>query len=239
MNQNLEAELERLTANSAFRREDLLRSALISARRKKFLNVVGGVLALSSAATITGILSKAFGPEGLNALAAFIALVSGAISLVATSYYGDDEIFSRLSGSAKYLALRDAVYRLAIAVDVPDQQRLHELAELQQDYSDLDAAYSKYFTLIIEPPTLATKSSYSRIPPLLRLGRLISRSTWESARMKRPSSFDREAVEADLEVLHRKLEQEIRLKPNKSLEATPGSFVAYLSVGGGALQFQR
>jgi hypothetical protein len=26
---------------------------------------------------------------------------------------------------------------------------------------------------------------------------------------------------------------------NQSLEATPGSFVAYLSVGGGALQFQR
>jgi hypothetical protein len=147
MNDELERELERLTANSAVRREDLLRSALVKSQRKKLLNIVAGVLALSSAATITGVLIKVLGTDGFSYLAALIALLSGTISLVVSSFYGEDEVLNRLSGSSKYLALRDAVFRLAIATDVSDKQKLKQLAELQGEYSDLDSAYSKYFSL--------------------------------------------------------------------------------------------
>jgi hypothetical protein len=192
MNKQIEHEFERLTANSAVRREDLLNSALVKSRRKKVLNIVAGVLALTSAATITGVLTKALGEDGFSYLAALIALLSGTISLVVSSYYGEDEILSRLSGSSKYLALRDSVYRLAITADVPDGRKIKQLADLQREYSDLDSAYSKYFKL--QGP-----GHYKQLPPghyrHLAPGRMDARA----------QASAEAAVQSDLEELHRKL----------------------------------
>ncbi|HSW21495.1 MAG TPA: hypothetical protein VLJ62_01900 [Burkholderiaceae bacterium] len=195
MNAQVERELERLTANSAVRREDLLHSALVKSRRKKVLNIVAGVLALSSAATITGVLTKVLGADGFSYLAALIALLSGTISLVVTSYYGEDEILSRLSGSSKYLSLRDAVYRVAITADVPDRQKLKHLADLQREYSDLDSAYSKYFTL--QGP-----AGHYQGPP----GHYSSQRPPPRHFDERAQASAQEAARTDVEELHRKME---------------------------------
>src|SRR3954453_12561978 len=108
MDAKLEQELERLTINAGMRREDLLESGLDRSRRRKQLTILAGVMALTSGATIAALLTKLFGSDGMQALAAVIALASGTISLVVTAYYADDEIVGRLAGASKYLALRDA-----------------------------------------------------------------------------------------------------------------------------------
>ena len=187
MDENLERELERLTANSAMRREDLLRSALAKSRAKKLLSILAGVLALVSAGAMTAVLSKLFGQEGLQYVAAVIALASGTISLVVTSYFGDDEILSRLAGSSKYLSLRDSVFRLAINQDIPDKQKFRVLAELQQQYSDLESAYSKYFSLLDRH-----RAQTSQRPPL--------RHHATEVRVQ-------EAADSDVEELHRRIER--------------------------------
>jgi hypothetical protein len=187
VDKKLERELERLTANSAMRREDLLRSALAKSRAKKLLSILAGVLALLSAGAMTAVFSKLFGQEGLQYLAALIALVSGIISLFVTSYFGDDEILSRLAGSSKYLSLRDSVFRLAINEDIPDKQKFRLLADLQEEYSDLDSAYSKYFSLFRRGSTL----SLQQLPLRHRVSEVRVR----------------EAAESDVEELHRRIER--------------------------------
>jgi len=146
MDSLLEAEFERLKANAAARRADLLDSGLRKSRQRKLLTIVAGVLALTSAATITAFLTKLFGVNGMQTFAALIALVSGTISLVTAAHYSEDDIVGRLAGASKYLALRDSVIRLAIDPDYPDKQRRKAFAVLQSEYTGLDAAYSKYFS---------------------------------------------------------------------------------------------
>ena|SRR2546430_11030633 len=126
MNERLEGELERLTQNAALRREDLLLSGLRKSRRRKALNIAAGVLALTSAGAITTVIANFFGSKGIQLLAALVAGLSGAISLVITAYFNDDEILSMLNGSSKYLALRESLYRLVINPRSSDDRRFDE-----------------------------------------------------------------------------------------------------------------
>lgn len=147
MNQYIEHELERLTVNCATRREMLLASGITKSRVRKQLNILGGVLALFSAATIASAVARLFGADGKEFIGAAVAFLSGVITLVANALYGDDEIVGAFGGSAKYLALRDAVFRLAISQDMAEKQKLRALTELQQKYHELDVMYSKFFVL--------------------------------------------------------------------------------------------
>lgn len=202
MDKMLATELERLTVNAGMRREDLLDSGLFRSRRRKTLTIVAGVLALTSAATIAAFMTRLLGTSGMQALSAAIALTSGTISLVVAAHYSDDEVLGRLAGASKYLALRDAVYRLAIDPDSQDKQKRKALGTLQAEYTSLDAAYSKYFT----PRTGGSSRrarSHSQRPPSFDPSR-------NSHGSRQPDFADikstaMEAVDADVRELRRNI----------------------------------
>lgn len=148
MNSHLKIELERLTRNAGRKREHLLLSGLRKSQVRKALNITAGVLALISAGAITTVLADLFGEKGIQFLAAIVAGISGIISLVISAYFNDDEIFNKLSGASKYLSLRESVYRMAINPNISDQECFDTLVELQEEYSELDEKYSRYFPLI-------------------------------------------------------------------------------------------
>lgn len=114
MDRKLVVEIERLTVNATRRREDLQASGLRKAKRRKLLTTVAGVLALLSAATIAAALTNLLGNAVFQLVAALIAGISGTISLLTAAYYTEDEIFTMLAGSTKYLMLRENVYRLVL-----------------------------------------------------------------------------------------------------------------------------
>jgi len=58
------------------------------------LNVLAGILSLTSAAAITAVINKYFTSDGVQIIAAIIAAVSGIISLLLTTYFDDGEIFN-------------------------------------------------------------------------------------------------------------------------------------------------
>jgi hypothetical protein len=147
MNRELTREIERLTRNAARKREDLLRRGLRDGARRKSLTVAAGVLALSSAGAITTVITNVFGSTFVQVVAAISAAVSGIVSLLITSYYGDDSVLTMLTGSAKYLALRENVYRLVLQPDISDSDRFQRLSELQQEYASLDEKYSRFFSI--------------------------------------------------------------------------------------------
>ena len=183
----IEEELKRLTANAAMRRADLLYYGLRKSRRRKALNISAGVLALISAGAITTVITDLFGEKILQILAALLGGLSGTISLIITAYFSDDEILSMLTGSSKYLALRESVYRLVIDSSISDKERFKILSQLQDDYSKLDETYSRYFSL---------KTVMSQITPL-----------WHLLRDWRYQNFAKQAVKDDISLLHRKMEE--------------------------------
>src|SRR6476660_4325863 len=133
MDRNIHRELERLTGNATGKRENLLLTGLKKSRRRKALTIVAGILALTSAGAITTVIAKIFGDTGTQLLAALTDVVSGIVSLFVTSYYSDDEVVAKLTGAAKYLALRENVYRLVIQPNISDDDRFARLAELQDE----------------------------------------------------------------------------------------------------------
>lgn len=147
MNADVFAELSRLTENAGVRRETLLVGGLRKSSVRKLLTVIAGVLSLCSAGAIALVLASVFGQKGTQIFAAVTAGLSGTISLVTTSYLTDDEIFSMLKGASKYLALRDAVYRLSLQPTKAEDEVLDELSHLQNEYASLDEAYSKHLPI--------------------------------------------------------------------------------------------
>ena len=146
MKNEFEMELERIIEYAAIRRVELLHTALKKSTRKKALNLVAGVLALSSSAAIATVLAKVLGGEGLIYFAGFMALVSGTITLLLMSYYSENEIVDRFRGASGYLVLRESVYRLAINNYISPEQKFERFWDLQKEYWSLDAEYSKYFS---------------------------------------------------------------------------------------------
>jgi hypothetical protein len=147
MKQRLLEEMQRLVESAGQRRADLLLSGLRRARTRKLMNIAAGVLALFSAGAIAGVIADVFGEKSIQILAAVSSAVSGSLSLVITAYYSDEEITNRLIGSSKYLALRDAVFRLATKPKMKTEERFESLAELQEQYARLDEMYSRYTAL--------------------------------------------------------------------------------------------
>ncbi|MCP5063477.1 MAG: hypothetical protein GY936_13575 [Ignavibacteriae bacterium] len=147
MNNKLIRELERLTANAAIRREELLLTGLKKSRSRKYYNIIAGILALISASAITTVIADIYGSKVVEIIAALFATISGSISLIITAYFSDDEILNMLNGSAKYLALRESVYRLVIQPNVNEDEVFNSLTKLQDEYAKLDEVYSRYFSL--------------------------------------------------------------------------------------------
>ena len=146
MNNDIREEIERLTSNSTTRREDLLVSAHRKLRTKKMLSIFSGLLALGSAGAITTVLVDAFGDRGLQILAAATAALAGTITLVMSSYFSEEDVASMFTGSSKYLALRENVYRLVIHPTITEEGRFAVLTELQEEYTRLDESYSRFFS---------------------------------------------------------------------------------------------
>lgn len=143
---SIRREIERLTSSSAARRADLLQSAHRKLRMKKILSIISGVLALGSAGAITTALVSTLGDRGLEMLAAVIAALSGTITLVISSYFSEEDVASMFTGSSKYLALRENVYRLVIHPTITEEERFAILTELQEEYAQLDETYSRFFS---------------------------------------------------------------------------------------------
>lgn len=145
MNTQLREEITRLIANAALHRDQLLQDGLRRSRWKKHLVICAGILALISASAVTAILVKVFAPLTMQVIAAGIATISGAISLVSTSYFSDSDSQARFEGASRYLALRESGTRLLVNPALSDKQKFSELAKLQIEYSSLDARYSQFF----------------------------------------------------------------------------------------------
>jgi len=169
--ENLIRELERLTVNAARRREDLQITGLRKGRHRKLLTIFAGILALTSAGTITTVIANVFGSAGLQLAAALTAAVSGTVSLLITAYYSDDTVFNMLLGSTKYLVLRENVYRLVIHPDMTDANRFKRLEEFQAEYARLDENYSRYFSIVGEG-----HYGLSQVPPIRHADQAIAES---------------------------------------------------------------
>ena len=107
-------EIERLVENAAMRRQMLLATGLRVSRRRRFLTITSGILALFSAGAITSVLTDVFGGRGIQTIAALVAGVSGIISLILGTYSNEDDIAKLFAGASSYLSLRDKVYMLVI-----------------------------------------------------------------------------------------------------------------------------
>jgi hypothetical protein len=143
---------------------------------KKALTILSGVLALFSAGAIATVLADVFGASGTQTVAAITAAISGVISLVMGTYYNDDDIVNLFTGSSKYLALRDNVYRLIIHQQIDDEERYKRLGDLQKEYATLDETYSRFFSK--SSALLSTRESKR---PLLDLSRPVDRQRVSAA----------------------------------------------------------
>jgi len=185
LNRDLVRELERLTVNAARRREDLQVTGLRKAKQRKLLTIVAGILALTSAGTITTVIANVFGSTGVQLAAALTAAVSGTVSLLITAYYSDDTAFNMLLGSTKYLVLRENVYRLVIHPEMTDADRFKWLGEFQAEYARLDESYSRYFSIVGE-------GHYrSNVLPVRRADQAIAESV-DAAEMQERDNLHRE-----------------------------------------------
>ncbi|MCP5107739.1 MAG: hypothetical protein GY950_30405 [bacterium] len=195
MYDRIEEELIRLTESAAMRREDLLLSGLRKSRKRKALNIAAGVLALISAGAITTVVADLFEEKRVQQIiAALVAGLSGMISIIISAYFNDDEILSMLTGSSKYLALRESVYRLVIDPSISNEERFQILSQLQDEYSKLDETYSRYFSL--------NTALFSK---LLLLGK------------NRDRSRAHQAANDDISLLYRKIkERQLADEPKKA-----------------------
>ncbi len=180
MKEQLIDEIERLTVNAAGRREDLQITGLRKSKHRKALTIAAGILALTSAGTITTVISNVFGNTGIQLVAALTAAVSGTVSLLITAYYNDETVFTMLLGSTKYLALRENVYRLVIHPDMSDADRFKRLEELQAEYVRLDESYSRFFSV-------GKGRHRTSAPPVRRADRAIAESVQEAEWQERES----------------------------------------------------
>jgi hypothetical protein len=102
-------------------------------------------MALTSAGAITAVIANVFGNVGVQLLAALSAALSGTISLVVNAYFTDDEIVAMLTGSSKYLALRENIRRTLVHRNLSDDECLDSLKRFQHDYFELDTIFSRFF----------------------------------------------------------------------------------------------
>ena len=142
----LDDEIIRLATNAAGKREGLLRLGLRKSKTKRSITVVAGLLALVSAGSISAIAAEFVSSKGLEIMSALVAALSGICSLVVSVYYKDEDIMNMMSGSSKYLALRESVYRLVIHPGINAAEKFGRLEKLQDQYANLDQEYAKYFT---------------------------------------------------------------------------------------------
>ena len=167
MDSFIESELIRLTQNAAIRREELLKSGLQKSHRRKALNIAAGMLALLSAGAITSVIANVVGKDAVQLIAAGVATISGALSLVITAYYSDDEILNMLTGASKYLALRESVFRIIVNPKIEDEERYALMTQFQDAYAKLDETYARYFSLqnigsTEDPAASRTQINFSR-----------------------------------------------------------------------------
>ena len=76
---------------------------------------------MSSAGSITAVVTKIFGNDVTMLLAALVCAVSGVVSLIVAIYYHEDDIASMFSGASEYFALREKVYRLVIQPNITEK----------------------------------------------------------------------------------------------------------------------
>lgn len=145
MTQELKNELLRLAENAAMRRQQLLETGRTKASIGKALTIISGVVTLLSGGTITAVTLKWFGSDAITLKAAVVSLLSGLVSLFASTYLSNTDVVQAYTGSSKYLALREELYSLVI-IPMPDAKLFTALKQLQKEYAALDSMYSRLFT---------------------------------------------------------------------------------------------
>lgn len=146
MKQEYKKELRRVQQNAEMRREMLLKKAYGQSTLKRKLTLTSGILALFSAGAITTVLIKIIGNSGIQMIAAISAALSGAISLISTSY-SDSEVNNMYEGAACYLEIRERAGTIGLIPKTPDEEVINHINALHDQYNKCDIKYSKYFTL--------------------------------------------------------------------------------------------
>ena len=123
----------------------LLNVALDRYKIHRWLSITSGILALISAGAITTVLTKLVGSSVFQIVAAITAFCSGIISII-SSNYKDDETSKIFAGSSKYLDLRNRTIAVILHPDKNEKEYNKQLIHLENEYVNLDAQYSRYFS---------------------------------------------------------------------------------------------
>jgi hypothetical protein len=135
-------ELARLFNSSSQRRQTLQSSAAKKLKNKRRFTVIAGVLALLSAGTVTGVMSKLIGDIQGQIIAIAMSVVSGTISLVLSAYFNDQDTELALTASSKYLQFRESVRKIMQGSEMVNRDALEKL---QNEYVLLDEQFARVY----------------------------------------------------------------------------------------------
>jgi hypothetical protein len=110
----------------------------------KALQVIAGVFALISGASITSLFASVSQELGVKVFAAAIAFASGLTNLLISSYFDPKETHNILEGASRFLALRDEAH---VAINDPDltpAQAHKALVTLSRAYDDNTARHAEW-----------------------------------------------------------------------------------------------
>lgn len=136
-------ELERMMKNASLKRGLLLLIASKHARRRKNYNIAAGILSLSSAATITSLITDLTSTDTTKIIAVLLSTASGIISLLLSTELKDSELSECYTGASGYLAMRESANLSLLTPEINSEKMLVTIQVLHATYAELDKRYMK------------------------------------------------------------------------------------------------
>jgi hypothetical protein len=136
--------LQDLAQNCAAKRAALLMIGHMKGKWGKRLQVAGGVLALISAASITAVIAELTNSLTVKIFSAGAGFASGLLSLLGSSYFGEDERNRIYVGAGKFLLLRDRVDGILQRPGLTEEKAFAELQKWRGDYAQYSMEFDKY-----------------------------------------------------------------------------------------------
>ncbi len=147
--------MEYIRAIAQEKREMLLQSGQRRVNIKKYIYVISGSLALISGGAASSLVAPAADFLGVKIVAAALAFVSGAISLVTTAFFDEKETAKINEGAGRYGELRDRA-------DIVLNSRDRNLAQIDTAFRRLTESQTtlqQAFDLYINVDIIRAKSS--------------------------------------------------------------------------------
>jgi hypothetical protein len=124
--------------------DKLIKRAFRSDRLQRHLQVASGLMALISGLCTTAVFTELLGGVLLKIIAALLAFVSGALTLILTSYLNQKESDDMFEGYGLYIKLRDKFWMASINTKVPEEEQQVAWLKYSQEFADLSARYGRY-----------------------------------------------------------------------------------------------